>query len=120
MSPENVTVTGVPTSAAEENNGGGQAAEPVPVRPFTPRMHSRPSVRMFDPHEGVEMSTSAYQKKKEAATAAAADAAAQHAVKQNGTKKKEEVGLANGSEGGKIYPPCYLEEASWWSVLTFG
>ena len=87
----------------------------MPVRPFTPRMHIRPSVRMFDPHEGVEMSTSAYQKKE----AVAAAAAAAHAVKQNGTKQ-EEAGLAGGAGGGKIHPPCYLEEASWWSVLTFG
>ena len=88
------------------------------MRPFRPRMHSRPSVRMFDPHEGVEMSSSTSQKKKEAAAAAAA-AAAPHAAKQNGTKQ-EEVGLAGGSGGGQIHPPCYLEEASWWSVLTFG
>lgn len=88
----------------------------MPVRPFTPRMHSRPSVRMFDPHEEAEMSTSAYQKKKEAAAAAAAAA---YALKQNGTKQ-DEAGLAGGSGGGKIHPPCYLEEASWWSVLTFG
>lgn len=116
MAPENVTATGVPTSAAEESNGGGQAAEPMPVHPFTPRMHSRPSVRMFDPNTGVEMSNSAYQKKKEAA---AASAAAAQAVKPNGTKQ-EEAGLTGGSGGGKIHPPCYLEEASWWSVLTFG
>jgi len=115
MAPNSVTATGVPTSAAEGNGGGGEAAEPVPVQPFTPRMHSRHSVRMFDPQEGVEMSTSAYQKKE----AAAAAAAAAHAVKQNGTKQ-EEAGLAGGAGGGKIHPPCYLEEASWWSVLTFG
>jgi len=115
MAPNSVTATGVPTSAAEGNGGGGEAAEPVPVQPFTPRMPSRHSVRMFDPQEGVEMSTSAYQKKE----AAAAAAAAAHAVKQNGTKQ-EEAGLAGGAGGGKIHPPCYLEEASWWSVLTFG
>lgn len=116
MAPNSVTATGVPTSAAEGNGGGGEAAEPVPVQPFTPRMHSRHSVRMFDPQEGVEMSTSAYQKKEAAAAAAAAAA---HAVKQNETKQ-EEAGLAGGAGGGKIHPPCYLEEASWWSVLTFG
>ena len=111
MPPNNVTATGVPTTA-EGNNGGGQAAEPAPVRTFTARLHNRPSVRMFD--QGVEMSSSTSQKKKEAAAAAAAAP-----VKPNGTKQ-EEVGLAGGSGGGQIHPPCYLEEASWWSVWTVG
>ena len=88
----------------------------MPVRLFTPRMHSRPSVRMFSHHGKVEMDSNVGEKKKEVAATAAAVV---DAINPSGTKHQE-VGLAGGAGEGRLHPPCYLEEASWWSILTFG
>jgi hypothetical protein len=70
---------------------------------------------MFSQNGKVEIDSNAGEKKKEVAAAAAAVV---NVIKPSGTK--HEVGLAGGAGEGRPHPPCYLEEASWWSILTFG
>jgi len=69
---------------------------------------------MFSEH-GRETDCNAGENKKEMAAAAVAVV---NTIKPSGTK--HEAGLAGGSGEGGTHPPCYLEEASWWSILTFG